>query len=104
MQKTEKVLVKEGYLIQYGEIYRVAKSVVHHSAFGTPGNKGNIVDRTGEVAIAKNGQKMTVIAYRGCKDCDIKFEDGTLITGREYRYFKAGEIGNPNYMYRKKKR
>ena len=51
----------------------------------------------GESNIANNGQKMTIVAYRGCNDIDIQFEDGTIVTNRRYESFKRGGIGNPNY-------
>ena len=29
-------------------------------------------------------------------DIDVKFEDGTIVTNRNYQDFKSGEIRNPN--------
>ncbi len=40
------------------------------------------------------GYMATIIAYRGRKDIDVKFEDGTIREHREYRSFTAGEISN----------
>lgn len=53
-------------------------------------------DRTGETAVASNGQKMTIIRYGGIKDIDIQFEDGTIVTGKAYNNFSRGLIENPN--------
>jgi len=53
------------------------------------------IDRTGETAIATNGQKMTIIACRGYKDIDIRFEDGTVVKNKKYENFKNGKIRNP---------
>ena len=63
-------------------------------------NKRNISDKymskLGETVTANNGQQMTLIAYRHAKDIDVRFEDGTIVTNREYFNFKKGEIWNPN--------
>ncbi len=48
--------------------------------------------RIGETKTASNGMKMTIIAYRGAKDIDVQFEDGTIVTGKTYSSFKEGEI------------
>ena len=59
-------------------------------------------DRTGETNIAKNGQKMTIIAYRNSMDIDVQFEDGTIVKNRTYQSFKRREIENPNKKIRLK--
>ena len=53
-------------------------------------------DRTGETAVATNGQAMTIIAYRGVHDIDVRFEDGYVAYNKGYDSFKRGEIRNPN--------
>ena len=53
--------------------------------------------RLGEIATTSTGEKMTIIAYRGCDDIDIQFEDGTIVTNKEYYRFKEGSIKNPNH-------
>ena len=55
-----------------------------------------LIDRTGEVNIASNGQKMTIIAYRTSRDIDIQFEDNTIVFHKCYSMFKCGSIKNPN--------
>lgn len=57
---------------------------------------GKGIKRIGETRLANNGQRMTIVAYRRSDDIDVQFEDGTLVTGREYQNFKNGEIWNPN--------
>jgi hypothetical protein len=52
--------------------------------------------RIGETVIAKNGQKMILIAYRKATDIDVQFEDGTIVTNKTYDCFKEGNIRNPN--------
>lgn len=55
-------------------------------------------DRIGETNIALNGQVMTIIEYRGCKNIDIQFEDGTIVKNKSYSCFERGKIRNPNYV------
>ena len=54
------------------------------------------IDRIGEPAVATNGQKMTIIAYRGNNDMDVRFEDGYVAYNKRYDAFREGKIGNPN--------
>ena len=54
------------------------------------------IDRIGETAVATNGQKMTIIAYRGNNDMDVRFEDGYVAYNKRYDAFREGKIGNPN--------
>lgn len=57
-----------------------------------------LINRTGETNIAKNGQKMTIIAYKNSNDIDIQFEDGTIVTNKQYDRFMNGIIKNPNLV------
>ena len=57
-------------------------------------------DRIGETSINRKGLKMTIIAYRGIKDIDVQFEDGTVVEHKQYDAFKKGKIKNPNYKRR----
>ena len=50
-------------------------------------------DRTGETSVATNGMTMTVVAYRGCYDIDVQFEDGSIRKGIRYSDFKNGQVG-----------
>ena len=54
--------------------------------------KRNLVGLTGK---ANNGQTMTIIAYRNTNDIDVMFEDGAVVEGTRYPYFKRGAIANP---------
>ena len=51
----------------------------------------------GKWRMARNGMYMTVISYRKEVDCDILFEDGTLVPHRCHSSFKKGSIANPNF-------
>ena len=57
----------------------------------------NLYHRVGEINTASNGMKMTIIAYRSCRDIDIQFEDGTIVEHRDYSSFKNGQISNIDY-------
>ena len=56
--------------------------------------------RVGETAYSSKGQKMTIIRYHSYADLDVQFEDGTIVTNRDYNNFKLGCIRNPNYKKR----
>jgi len=56
-----------------------------------------ISDRIGKVTKACNGQAMTIVAYRGANDIDVKFEDGVIVQHASYNCFKRGEIRNPEF-------
>jgi hypothetical protein len=51
--------------------------------------------RIGEVGTNNHGTKMQIIAYRGAKDIDVKFEDGYIKSNVAYSKFKDGKISNP---------
>ena len=59
--------------------------------------------REGLQNISNQGFLMTIIAYRGSKDIDVRFEDGAIVTNRRYADFQSGEIGHPirDYMIKK---
>lgn len=52
-------------------------------------------DRVGEVSTASNGMKMKIIAYRGCEDIDIEFEDKVRKYGVRYDKFLEGKVAYP---------
>lgn len=54
-----------------------------------------IINKIGETNIAKNGMKMTIIAYRNSNDIDIEFEDGTIVKNKAYKNFKNKSIRHP---------
>lgn len=55
-------------------------------------------NRIGEQNKANNGQIMTIIAYRNNKDLDVRFEDGTVVTNKDYECFRRGRIKNPKLV------
>lgn len=52
--------------------------------------------RVGQVGVNNQGEKMTIIVYRNCKNIDIQFENGTIVVNRNYTCFVEGSIKNPN--------
>ncbi len=49
--------------------------------------------RIGETRVMKCGEKCTIIAYRGNRDIDVQFDDGTVIKNKSYQRFNQGAIG-----------
>ena len=49
--------------------------------------RNKLKQRIGETVIANNGLKATLIDYRRSDDIDVRFEDGTIVTG--IRYYKT---------------
>ena len=52
---------------------------------------------TGYEFTNKQGLKAKVIAYRGRKDIDVQFEDGSIVTGTTGSYIKKGLPLHPTY-------
>jgi len=52
--------------------------------------------RIGQSQKANNGQIMTIIAYRGCNDLDVQFEDGIIANHISYSSFCNGQVANLN--------
>ena len=61
----------------------------------------NELNRVGETSVAKNGLKMTIIAYRSATDIDVQFEDGAVRKGVTYQCFIKGEIRHPKEQKRR---
>ena len=51
-----------------------------------------------ETKFMNNGMKATIITYRNAVDVDIKFEDGTIVTHKQYSNFKTGGIKWPTHI------
>ena len=52
--------------------------------------------RVGQVGYNAKGEKMVIIAYRGCKDIDVQFvEYGDKAYNKSYSHFTRGEIAHP---------
>ncbi len=83
------VLFEDGTVLEgrhYGNIRegRIANPPHKHDA-----------DRIGETRRATNGMMMEIIDSRGAYNLTIRFEDGTVVSGKQYCHFKKGQIGHP---------
>lgn len=56
----------------------------------------NINKYLGSSFISKYNQTYTIIEYINTKNVTVKFEDGTVVTGKELGQVKIGSIKNPN--------
>ena len=79
------VQFEDGYIAYNKSYQRFKKGGIRNPNF-----------RIGETLIAKNGQTMTIIAYRNSDDIDVQFEDGYVACNKSYDSFKEGRIKNPN--------
>lgn len=52
----------------------------------------------GMTNINNKGYKMTIIAYRGLRDIDVQFEDGSIVRNRRLQTFKEGLIAKPKNL------
>ena len=59
--------------------------------------RSNTIDRTGEKHITNEGYPVEIIKYVNNINCDILFEDGTVLQNVVYRQVKLGQIKNPNH-------
>ena len=57
-------------------------------------------ERINETRVMCNGQKATIISYKGSDNIDVKFEDGTIVKKKRYYAFLQGHIPNPNKLIR----
>ena len=53
-------------------------------------------NRIGETHINNNGDKLTIVNYKGNSRYLIKFDDNTEINGVRYDHIKSGNVKNPN--------
>ena len=51
--------------------------------------------RLGQIGINNQEEKITIIAYRNSRDIDVQFEDGIILTNRNYDDFLRGKIAHP---------
>ena len=57
-----------------------------------------VAERIGQTVQNKDGELMTLVAYRGFDDIDIRFEDGTIAEHRTYVSFRDRKVDKPtNY-------
>ena len=60
------------------------------------GHVKNITERIGEIWTNNKNEKATIIGYRSAIDCDIQFEDGSIVEGVRYTNVIRKSFRNPN--------
>ena len=53
-----------------------------------------VIDLAYQSNIAKNGMRMTIIAFRKYNDIDVQFDDGTVREHIRYEHFLSGDVIN----------
>ena len=79
------VMLSDGTLLQGIEFQRFADRTLRPRRIRD-------VEHIGERKRMRNGMQAEIITYRGAKDIDIRFEDGSVRTGVTYQNFKNGRI------------
>lgn len=90
--KNVKVKFEDGTIVQSCS-YDVNHGTVPHPTYTARMYKRDC--HIGETTNACSGVKMTIIAFRTYNDIDVKFEDGVVVTHKNYGSFKKGEIKHP---------
>jgi len=52
-------------------------------------------NKVGEIRRMNNGLNATIIAYRGCFDMDVQFDNGAIRRGVKYQTYELGHIRCP---------
>lgn len=76
---------------------KVREMWAQHLFTNTPGGQRirYAKQRLGQQVRAGNGELMTIVAYRGSKDVDVRFEDGTVVEHVLYQNFVKGYVEKP---------
>ena len=89
---------EDGTVIEHISLKHFEDRSIRHPGLEHP----RFHSRVGETAMATCGQMMTIIAYRGARDIDIRFEDGTVVENKIYAKFREGTIRHPGLPRRRK--
>ena len=76
---------------------KVREMWAQHLFTSTPGGQRirYAKQRLGQQVQNGNGELMTIVAYRGSKDVDVQFEDGTMMEHVLYQNFVKGYVEKP---------
>ena len=85
------VRFEDGKVVVHKAYNKFKKGSIAH-----PNTKVSAKDRLGETRMMNCGMEATIIRYGGCKDIDVRFEDGKVVEHKTYRAFKKGGIANQN--------
>ena len=94
------VRFEDGYMACHKTYASFKKGMIKNP--NKPYTRAIVNSRIGKTAIAANGQKMTIIAYRNSHDIDVQFEDGYVTCHKQYESFKKGMTKNPHFPMRDK--
>lgn len=85
---------EDGYMARHKSLGSWKSGTIAHPKYPN-GTIHKQESRIGESVIATNGMKMTIIAYKNCRNLDIQFEDGTIVRNKRYSHFIKGNIAHP---------
>lgn len=85
------VRFEDGKVVVHKAYDKFKKGSIAH-----PNTKVSAKDRLGETRMMKCGMEATIIRYGGCKDIDVRFEDGKVAVHKAYNAFEKGKIANQN--------
>ena len=83
------VRFEDGKVVAHKAYDKFKKGSIAH-----PNTKVSAKDRLGETRMMNCGMEATIIRYGGCKDIDVRFEDGKVVGHKTYNAFKKGEIAH----------
>lgn len=93
------VRFEDGYTVEHVSYSQFLNDRILNKNLASTPSQSRIVklknERLGQTSLAKNGQKMTLIEYKSSSDITVQFEDGTIVTGKDYPSFLQGNIRNP---------
>lgn len=84
------VRFEDGVLVQHRAYDQVQKGKIQHSLLSR-----KRFDREGQEFMTYGGHKAKIIEYRDRHDCDIQFEDGTIVRRLRYTEIAAGQVRHP---------
>ena len=93
------VRFKDGYVVEhttYGTF--ISRNIRNPNVAYYPSTQRLLnlqATRLGQQIKASNGMMMKIIAYRKTDDIDVQFEDGEIVTNKEYHTFLKGRICHP---------
>ena len=85
------VRFEDGKVVVHKAYDKFKKGSIAH-----PNTKVSAKDRLGETRMMNCGMEATIIRYGGCKDIDVRFEDGKVAVHKAYNAFEKGKIANQN--------
>jgi hypothetical protein len=89
---------EDGLIVEHIPVTKINQNTLYHPNYPIPKLEKTSVDqRLGETRDNNQGRKMTIVAYRGAEDIDVKFENGFVVEHTLYQLFTRGTISDPFY-------